>query len=243
MSYLIPDADSLIDVVKSFTGSSNTQEIKECIFLAEMMLRNIELPILRSDPYAAAYIATADADGRIGIPADMNRPILFFKQGGEEASSTGPWIVYDRVGDRDIIEQGLLNNLFITNPTAPQVMRGKFSEVANKYQFVPELGEGDQVNLYYYRAWPFLFSDDGEGGEVQNNGVLQSFPEGYIYGTLHNYYLKRKMAEDSNFWRAKFDDAMTTINNQNNKGKWSGGNGQLSSAFQPRRAGRVTLVR
>lgn len=243
MSYLIPDADALIDVVKSFTGSSNTQEIKECVFLAEMMMRNIELPILRSDPYAAAYIATADENGYIGIPADMNRPILFFKQGGATPSSTGPWIVYDRVGDRDIIEQGLLDAVFVTSPNSPQVMRGKFSEVSDHYQFVPALGEGDQINLYYYRAWPFLFSDDGQGGQVQNNGVLQSFPEGYIYGTLHNYYLKRKMADDSNFWRAKFDDALTTINNQNNKGKWSGGNGALTSAFQPRRDRRLSVVR
>ena len=236
MSYLIPDADSLVNVVKSFTGSSNTQEIKECIFLSEMMLRNIELPVLRSDPYASDYIATADSNGHIGIPADMNRPILFFK-----AADSGAYVVYDRVGDRDIIEQGLLDTIRVGSNTTARVTRGKFSEVSDHYEFVPALSAGDEINLYYYRAWPFLYSDDGNGGAVANNGVLTSFPEGYVYGTLHNYYLKRKMAEESNFWRAKFEDAVKTVTDQNNKGKWSGGTGNLTSAFQPRRDRRLKV--
>jgi len=38
------------------------------------------------------------------------------------------------------------------------VIRGKFSEVYNNYQFLPWVGEGAQINLYYYKAWPLLFS-------------------------------------------------------------------------------------
>jgi len=180
--FTIPTADDLVEFIKDFTGSTNDAEIKQCIFMAEMSMRNIELPALRSDPYAAENIGIADAYGRVPIPGDMNKPILFFKQGsqvtttatatgtisqftilltstpgqalqnnmlvtgtgvgsnatitniggnggsgstitlsvansgavsgtlvfsttGNQSSQTGPWIVYDRIGDRDIITQ------------------------------------------------------------------------------------------------------------------------------------------
>jgi len=243
MSYLIPDADALITYVKDFTGSSNDLEIKQCIFLAEMMMRNIELPSLRSDPYDSANIISADSDGKIPIPADMNRPILFFKIGSTSGGSgLGPYIVYDRIGDRDIITQSMLQNLYLKPINIPQVLRGKFSEVAQKYQFLPKLGTGDVINLYYFKSWPLLFSLESDGiTTVQNNGVLQSFPEGYVYGTLHNYYLKRKMAEDAAYWRQKYDDAINTVEDQNSKGKWSGGHNRLTSIFQPRTAPRYGL--
>jgi len=96
MSFLIPNGDALVNYVKDFTGSSNTDEIKQCIFLAELSMRNLELPALRSDPYAPENIGVADSQGMVPIPADMNKPIVFFKQGnpgGVTASSTGPWIV------------------------------------------------------------------------------------------------------------------------------------------------------
>ena len=80
MSFQIPTADDLVDFIKDFTGSSNDAEVKKCIFLAEMSMRNIELPALRSDPYDPANIGVADSQGMIPIPADMNKPILFFKQ-------------------------------------------------------------------------------------------------------------------------------------------------------------------
>jgi hypothetical protein len=243
MSYLIPNADALVTFVKSFTGSSNDQEIKECIYLAEMQMRNIELPILRSNPYDAQFVVAADVNGFIPIPADMNKPILFFKQGGVTPNSgigLGPWIVYDRIGDRDIITDGLIESMYLKPINIPAVYRGKFSEVAGNYQFLPALGEGDLVNLYYYRAWPNLFSDDGNGGTVQNNGVLQSWPEGYVYGTLYEYYLKRKMAEDAGNWKAKFDIAWDTVQDQNSKSKWNGGHTRMTSIFQPRKDRRFT---
>lgn len=324
MSYLIPDANALVEYVKDFTGSSDDLEIKQCIFLAEMMMRNVELPILRSDPYASENIIAADSEGMIPIPADMNRPILFFKQGGPTPnSSLGPWLVYDRIGDRDIITEGLIQSLYLKPINIPSVYRGKFSEVGQKYQFLPQLGQGDVVNLYYYKSWPVLFSAvndvtisstgtvdtvtgsvspwtitvtidsttdltvgdsltavDGTGSlgtgiivvdsidsatsftaivtggtapstgtitaiaitdlDVQNNGVLQSWPEGYVYGTLHNYYMKRKMNEDASFWRQKFDDAWNTVEDQNSKGKWSGGHNRMTSIFQPRKDRRFT---
>jgi hypothetical protein len=90
--FVIPTADDLVTFIKDFTGSTNDAEIKKCIFMAEMSMRNIELPALRSDPYAAENIGVADSEGYIPIPADMNKPILFFKQGnpgGQQNSQTG----------------------------------------------------------------------------------------------------------------------------------------------------------
>jgi hypothetical protein len=161
MSFQIPTGDELVTFLKDFTGSTNTEEIKQCIYLAELSMRNIELPALRSDPYAAENIGVADSQGQIPIPADMNKPILFFKQGqpgGQASSPTGPWIVYDRIGDRDIITQGMIAQLYLSPVNVPAVIRGKFSEVYNNYKFLPYLGEGALVNLYYYKAWPLLFS-------------------------------------------------------------------------------------
>lgn len=232
--FVIPTADDLVTFIKDFTGSTNDAEIKKCIFMAEMSMRNIELPALRSDPYAVENIGIADQNGRVAIPGDMNKPIVFFRQGnqvtttanatgtsgaytitltsnpgqnlstgmvvtgtgiatgalitntgggvsgsvitlsipnsgtvnGEITFSTpagnttgnGPWLVYDRIGDRDIISQGMLAQLYMQPYNVPQVIRGKFSEVYNKYQFLPLIGAGTAINMYYYKAWPLLFS-------------------------------------------------------------------------------------
>jgi hypothetical protein len=240
MSANIPDADALVDYVLDFTGSSNRDEIKQCIFLAEMMMRNIELPALRTDPYNT--IGVADSNGYVPIPPDMNRPILFFNQGqpGTGGELAGPWIVYDRIGDRDMITEQLIENLYLMPVNIPQVFRGKFSEVGQVYQFLPGIGAGAQINMYYYKSWPELFADNGSGGEINNNVVLQSWPEGYVYGTLHNYYYKRKMPEDADKWLAKYNLAYDTVLDQNNKGKWSGGHNKMTSIWQPRRDRRFT---
>ena len=232
--FVIPTANDLVTFVKDFTGSTNDAEIKQCIFLAELSMRNIELPALRSDPYAVENIGIGDENGRIAIPADMNKPIVFFRQGNQvtttatasgvsaaytitltsnpgqnistgmtvtgtgigtgatitnsgggslgsiitlsvansgtvsgtltfstpagNTTGNGPWLVYDRIGDRDIISQGLLSQLYMQPFNVPQVIRGKFSEVYNKYQFLPLIGEGTAINMYYYKAWPLLFS-------------------------------------------------------------------------------------
>jgi hypothetical protein len=322
MSFQIPTGDALVEYLKDFTGSTNDSEIQQCIFLAELSMRNIELPALRSDPYAAENIGVADAEGQIDIPLDMNKPILFFKQGnpgGEESSPTGPWIVYDRIGDRDIITQGMIAQLYLSPVNVPAVIRGKFSEVYNKYKFLPYLGAGALVNLYYYKAWPLLFSpiDDtvisttgtvgsisgagpwtatitgmstttglsvgdyitatagtgsignlagvyevltipsntsitftATGGTtptagtvtavtlidqtVQSNAVLQTWAEGYVYGSLREYYIKRHNDSDAAVYSAKFDAAWNVVNDQNNLGKWSGGHTRLTSVWQPR---------
>ena len=322
MSFQIPTGDALVEYLKDFTGSTNDSEIQQCIFLAELSMRNIELPALRSDPYAAENIGVADAEGQIDIPLDMNKPILFFKQGnpgGEASSPTGPWIVYDRIGDRDIITQGMIAQLYLSPVNVPAVIRGKFSEVYNKYKFLPYLGAGALVNLYYYKAWPLLFSpiDDtvisttgtvgsisgagpwtatitgmstttglsvgdyitatagtgsignlagvyevltipsntsitfrATGGTtptagtvtavtlidqtVQSNAVLQTWAEGYVYGSLREYYIKRHNDSDAAVYSAKFDAAWNVVNDQNNLGKWSGGHTRLTSVWQPR---------
>jgi hypothetical protein len=398
--FTIPTADALVTFIKNFTGSSNDNEIKECIFLAEMSMRNIELPALRSDPYAPENIGVVDSTGGITIPGDMNKPILFFKQGSQvtttanaignsgeytitlttipsqavqnqmavfgagigagaiisnitgdggigtiitlntpnsgavnglitfsttanRSSQTGPWIVYDRIGDRDIITQSMVAQLYLQPVNVPAVIRGKFSEVAGKYKFLPYVAQGDLINLYYYKAWPLLFSPDapeliseignvntivgtgpwtakitgmtstiglevgstisaepglgpGGGGSIGNGGVytvtevtdltsikisavggttpiagniqniqvtglttqtnpvLQTWPEGYVYATLREYYMKRHNDVDAAVYEGKFQQAWQTVEDQNNLGKWSGGHTRLTSVWQPR---------
>ena len=320
MSFQIPSANDLVEFIKDFTGSNNDQEIKKCIYMAELSMRNIELPALRSNPYDPQNIGIADSQGRINIPADMNKPILFFKQGqpgGQDSSPTGPWIVYDRIGDRDIITQGMIAQLYLSPVNVPAVIRGKFSEVGQQYQFLPWIGEGAEINLYYYKAWPLLFAPvddtliaatgtvsaitggdpwtftltiastsglvpgdeisstplvgsfgtgntvkvvsvtnsttlvatayDGStpiagsvarvyktGQTVQNNAVLQTWAEGYVYGTLREYYIKRHNAEDAAIYAGKFDNCWNQVEDQNNLGKWSGGHTRLTSVWQPR---------
>ena len=232
--FVIPTGDDLVDFIKDFTGSSNDAEIKKCIFMAELSMRNIELPALRCDPYAPENIGVVNNLGQVPIPGDMNKPILFFKQGqqftttatatgttgqttitltsaplqqlqvgmvvtgtgiapgatiyaaassnvgsvitltlpnagavsgtitfttvGSTSSQTGPWIVYDRIGDRDIITQGMIAQLYLQPVNVPAVIRGKFSEVGSNYEFLPYVAEGDLINMYYYKAWPLLFA-------------------------------------------------------------------------------------
>jgi len=318
--FILPTGDALVNFIKDFTGSTNTTEVQQCIFMAEMSMRNIELPALRCNPYATENIGIADQFGHIPIPGDMNKPILFFKQGnpgGSTSSQTGPWIVYDRVGDRDIITQSMVAQLYLQPVNVPAVIRGKFSEVGNTYQFLPYIAEGDQINMYYYRAWPLLFSpvDDvlidptgtvgsisgsgpwtatitgiaattnlvagmeitatsgagsiGAGGTYiitsvgtnsitytatggttpvagavtniyvinqtcQNNQVLATWPEGYVYASLREYYIKRHNDTDAAVYQAKFQDAWNIVEDQNNLGKWSGGHTRLTSVWQPR---------
>ena len=391
--FQIPTANDLIDFIQDFTGSTNDDEIKQCIFMAELSMRNIELPALRSDPYAPENIGIADENGRIQIPADMNKPIVFFKQGNQVTTTAnatgttaqftitltsaaqqsittgmtvtgtgiatgatvtlsggttvgsvitlslantgtvsgeitfssaggtgtvnGPWLVYDRIGDRDIITQGLLAQLYMQPFNVPQVIRGKFSEVYNKYQFLPLIGQGALVNLYYYKAWPLLFSPVNDvllsttgtvsaitgsvspwtatlsgisttglevgdeisatagtgsigtgvitvasiinttsitftatGGSiptagsvtnvylinqtVQTNSVLATWPEGYVYATLREYFIKRHNEQDAGIYSQKFENAYKIVEDQNSLGKWSGGHTKLTSVWQPR---------
>ena len=95
----IANADALVAFIKQFTGSTNTDEIKECIFLGEMMMRNIELPIQRSDPYSPQFQAVAGEGGLVPIPGDMLKPIVFFQVGGVQGSTAannmGPWLIYE----------------------------------------------------------------------------------------------------------------------------------------------------
>jgi hypothetical protein len=72
------------------------------------------------------------------------------------------------------------------------------------------------------------------GQTVQTNAVLQTWSEGYVYGTLSEYYLKRHNEQDAAIWKAKFDDAWNQVTDQNNKGKWSGGHTRFTSVWQPR---------
>ena len=394
--FTVPTADALVQYIKDFTGSTNDAEIRQCIFLGELSMRNLEIPALRSDPYDPQYIGVVDSTGSIPIPGDMNKPILFFKQGSQyivsaaatgtistttitltatpsrtitngmtvtgtgiaagatvtnvnnlvitlslantgavsgtvvfqtpapqtNQSQAGPWIVYDRIGDRDIITQSMIAQLYLQPVNVPAVIRGKFSEVGQTYKFLPYTAEGDLVNMYYYKAWALLFSpvDDilisatgtvgavtgsgtistpwstqitgltttdgiiagneiiatagtgtlGTGGTVtvvsidsataitvekvggltpvagtvtdvkltnldtQTNQVLQTFPEGYIYATLREYYLKRHNEADAATYEGKFQQAVATVSDQNNLAKWSGGHTRLTSVWQPR---------
>jgi hypothetical protein len=72
--FIIPDADTLVTYIKDFTGSSDDQEIRQCIFQAELAMRNIELPALRTNPYET--FGTVGQYQLMPIPSDMNKPIL-----------------------------------------------------------------------------------------------------------------------------------------------------------------------
>lgn len=218
-------------------------EIASCMQFAELKMRTIELPALRSDPYSSVdpAVLITDSKGLAPIPADMNKPILFFQETPPAnvppgASALGPWIIYDRVGDREIIRRRMIDQLYVRPFGVPRVIRASFSEVANNYVFTPNPGEGVSIKAYYYKTFPFLLgaTDDPLDPVVQTNSVLESFPEGYFYGTLAAYYDKNKNVEEAEKWNARFDGAYGLIEDQNFKGKWLGGDQHLTSEFQPR---------
>ena len=229
-------------IIKLPTQSS--VEILECIQLCELKMRTIELPALRTDPYSdTPTVLTTDSNGMAPIPADMNKPILFFQETpnsqiapGTPAASMGPWIIYDRVGDREIIRRRMIDQLYVRPFGVPRVIRASFSEVGPNYVFTPNPGEGVEIKAYYQRTFPFLFSptDDVLDPVVQNNACLASFPEGYLYGTLWAYYDKNKNTAESQKWLGRFDESYGLIEDQNFKGKWVGGDQHLTSEFQPR---------
>ena len=223
--------------------STSSLEIQTCIQSAELKMRTIELPALRSDPYSTIdpAILTTDANGMAPIPADMNFPILFFQESppsntSGNYSSLGPWIIYDRVGDREIIRRRMIDQLYVRPFGVPRVIRASFSEVGPNYVFTPNPGQNVTIKAYYQKTFPFLFSQtsDGLNPVVQSNGILASFPEGYLYGTLWAYYDKNKNVEEAQKWLGRFDDSYGLIEDQNYKGKWRGGDQHLTSEYQPR---------
>jgi hypothetical protein len=215
-------------------------EIQSCIQFAELKMRTLELPSLRSDPYDATSpsILTTDTNGMAPIPADMNWPILFFQEtnGYGTSGNSGPWIMYDRVGDREIIRRRMIDQLYVRPFGVPRVIRGSFSEVGPNYVFTPNPGNAVTIKAYYTKTFPFLFSPTGDSLNpiVQNNAVLASFPEGYFYGTLESYYDKNKNTAEAQKWGARIEEAYGLIEDQNFKDKWSGGDRHLTSEFQPR---------
>ena len=223
--------------------TQSTVEILACIQMCELKMRTIELPALRTDPYTTdnPSILTTNVNGMAPIPADMNSPILFFQDSTPAnqppgGSGMGPWIVYDRVGDREIIRRRMIDQLYVRPFGVPRVIRASFSEVGPNYVFTPNPGANVTIKAYYQRTFPFLFSptEDNLNPLVQSNAVLSSFPEGYLYGTLSAYYDKNKNVEESQKWDARFDASYGLIEDQNYKGKWKGGDQHLTSEFQPR---------
>jgi hypothetical protein len=223
--------------------SQSSMEIMTSIQNAEMAMRVIELPALRSDPYnpLTPSILVTDSQGMADIPTDMNWPILFFQESQPSnqpayGNSLGPWIVYDRVGDREIIRRRMIDQLYIRPFGVPRVIRASFSEVGGRYVFTPNPGENVIIKAYYQRSYKLLFSPTNNTFDpiIQNNQVLASFPEGYLYSTLSAYYDKNKNTEEAQKWKSRFDDAYGLIADQNFKDKWRGGDQHLTSEFQPR---------
>jgi hypothetical protein len=224
--------------------TQSTVEILSCIQLCELKMRTIELPALRTDPYGdTPTTLLTDAQGMAPIPADMNKPILFFQETpnsqvppGTPAASMGPWIIYDRVGDREIIRRRMIDQLYVRPFGVPRVIRASFSEVGGNYVFTPNPGENVEIKAYYQRTFPFLFGPTGDALDpiVQSNAALASFPEGYMYGTLWAYYDKNKNTDESQKWNDRYETAYGLIEDQNFKGKWLGGDQHLTSEFQPR---------
>lgn len=237
-------ADTTYPVAILKLPTQSTTEILSCIQLCELKMRTIELPALRTDPYGATPTSLiTDSQGMADIPADMNKPILFFQETpntsvppGTPAASMGPWIIYDRVGDREIIRRRMIDQLYVKPFGVPRVIRASFSEVGHRYVFTPNPGENVEIKAYYQRTFPFLFGPTGDELEpiVQNNAALASFPEGYMYGTLWAYYDKNKNTDEAQKWSARYEDAYGLIEDQNFKGKWLGGDQHLTSEFQPR---------
>ena len=127
-------------------------EIQASIQLAELKMRVIELPGLRSNPYDPLdpTILTTNEQGMAPIPADMNWPILFFQETPapetpEYASAFGPWIIYDRVGDREIIRRRMIDQLYVRPFGVPRVIRASFSEVGPNYIFTPNPGANTTI--------------------------------------------------------------------------------------------------
>jgi hypothetical protein len=222
--------------------TQSSVEIMACVQMAELKMRTIELPSLRTDPYSTVSpsFLTTDAQGMAPIPSDMNMPILFFQetqpQNQPAGTNLGPWIVYDRVGDREIIRRRMIDQLYIRPFGVPRVIRASFSEVGPNYVFTPNPGANTIIKAYYQQTFPFLFSptNDALNPIVQNNAVLSSFPEGYLYGTLWAYYDKNKNVDEAQKWISRFDASYGLIEDQNFRGKWKGGDQHLTSEFQPR---------
>jgi hypothetical protein len=211
--------------------------------MSELKMRKLEIPGLRSDPYDTLNpsILTTDSNGMAPIPSDMNFPVLFFQEtqpSNQPVSATnlGPWIMYDRVGDREIIRRRMIDQLHIRPFGVPRVIRASFSEVGGKYVFTPNPGSAVTIKAYYQKTFPFLYSPTGNSLApiTQNNDALASFPEGYLYGTLSTYYDKNKNTDEAQKWLARFDDAYGLIEDQNFRSKWAGGDKHLTSEFQPR---------
>jgi len=224
--------------------TQSSLEIQASIQLAELKMRTLELPGLRTNPYGdTPTFLTTNAQGMAPIPSDMNIPVLFFQETpnsevapGTPAASMGPWIMYDRVGDREIIRRRMIDQLYVRPFGVPRVIRGSFSEVGPNYVFTPNPGANTNIKAYYIRTFPFLFgpTDDALNPLVQNNAVLASFPEGYLYGTLWAYYDKNKNTDEAQKWLARLDESYSLIEDQYNKGRWKGGDQHLTSEWQPR---------
>jgi hypothetical protein len=237
------DASFPVDIRKLPTQASF--DIQMCVQNAELKMRTCELPFLRSNPYDInnpSFLLT-DENGMAPIPEDMNWPILFFQetpntdvQPETPAASLGPWIVYDRVSDREIIRRRMIDQLYVRPFGVPRVIRASFSEVGQKYVFTPNPGKNVRILAYYQQTFAFLFtaSNDVLNPIFQSNAVLETFPEGYLYGTLWAYYDKTKNTGESQKWLSRFDDAYGLIEDQNFKDKWRGGDRHLTSEYQPR---------
>jgi len=225
--------------------TQSSLEIQSSIQLAELKMRTLELPGLRTNPYdpTTPTTLTTNTQGLAPIPSDMNIPILFFQdtpssevEPGSPAASLGPWIMYDRVGDREIIRRRMIDQLYVRPFGVPRVIRASFSEVGQKYVFTPNPGNNVKIRAYYQKSFPFLYSATGDvlNPIVQNNAALASFPEGYLYGTLEAYYDKNKNVAEAQKWASRFEESYGLIADQNFKDKWRGGDQHLSSEFQPR---------
>jgi len=225
--------------------TQSSMDIQFCIQFAELSFRTIYLPALRSNPYDPVNPSTivTNTNGLAPIPADMNWPIIFFQQTpssqvspGTLNAGFGPWIIYDRVGDREIIRLSMIDQLYVKPFGVPRVIRANFSEVGPNYLFTPNPGNGTTILAYYVKAFPFLFgtTTDTINPIVQSNAILSTFPEGYMYKVLWAYYDKKKNVSEADKWNARFEAAYGLIADQAMKDLWSGGDRHLSSEFQPR---------
>lgn len=243
MAFFVPSADALVALVQEFTGSTNTTEIQLCISMAEDKIRNVELPINRKET-----ILVSDQYSQVPIPGDMNKPVMLYQLNdnpvADQNQSLGPWIVYDRVTDKEIISLKMGQQNYIAPVNIPATMRGQFGEVGCNYILSPRVTKGTEIHCYYYASWPLLFAPDTvTGTTVQMNGVLQTAPELYVYGTLMVYFQKRQQPDKAQMYQQNFEDAWNRLSDQNNIAKSQGGTMRLKSIWSPRGRQRTLNVR
>ena len=172
-SQIITNRPSLVAAIRHYVGK-DTQEfidsIDSYIALAENRIRNIRVPLMKSDPENnASFRFQANAEGMVNIPLDMAQPILFYTR--------EPLIQYSQQGIKETQIDNYLYRygLYPASGTGISTYDGTFAEFGSQYLLSPRPEVGTEVYMYYYRQVPVLGPDGGVvdfSGTATANGNL-----------------------------------------------------------------------